>query len=122
MAVDSSQIALAVGDTTLKMENQRTPFSEVKSCNCELGQQIPTDETAYVDVTPQKDGGITKFITAEGHGCDRPVNGDTVSIRYEGKLADGTLFDTSAEQPFMFTIGSGRLQFKYLLHDVKNSF
>lgn len=108
MAVDSSHIALAVGDTTLKVENQRTPFCEVKSCNCELGQQIPTDVTSYVDVTPQKDGGITKHIIVDGHGRDRPVHGDTASIRYEGKLADGTVFDTSAEEPFMFTIGSGR--------------
>ena len=111
MAVDSSQIALAVniGDSALKVENQRTLFSEAKACSCELSQQIPTGLSSYVDVTPQKDGGITKYIRAEGHGCDRPVNGDTVSIRYEGKLADGTIFDTNAEEPFMFTVGSGRL-------------
>ncbi len=36
--------------------------------------------------------------------------GDTVQINYTGKLADGTIFDTSRDRhPLQFTIGKGQL-------------
>lgn len=36
--------------------------------------------------------------------------GDTVQVNYTGKLADGTVFDTSyGRWPLQFTIGSGQL-------------
>jgi FKBP-type peptidyl-prolyl cis-trans isomerase 2 len=36
--------------------------------------------------------------------------GDTVRIHYTGKLADGTVFDTSRERhPLRFTIGNGQV-------------
>lgn len=37
-------------------------------------------------------------------------NGDKVSVHYIGKLADGSIFDTSVgEEPLVFTIGEGEL-------------
>jgi peptidylprolyl isomerase len=37
-------------------------------------------------------------------------SGDTVKVDYTGKLADGTVFDTSVgKQPLEFTIGSGQV-------------
>lgn len=37
-------------------------------------------------------------------------SGDTVSIHYTGKLADGTIFDSSVDQdPLTFTLGKGEL-------------
>lgn len=35
-------------------------------------------------------------------------NGDTVSVHYTGKLADGSIFDSSVgEDPLVFTLGEG---------------
>lgn len=37
-------------------------------------------------------------------------DGDTVKVHYTGKLADGTVFDSSKERdPLEFTIGEGRI-------------
>jgi FKBP-type peptidyl-prolyl cis-trans isomerase len=42
---------------------------------------------------------------------DEVKEGDTVFVHYEGKLQDGTRFDSSYErgQPFSFTVGGGRV-------------
>ncbi|MBN2463768.1 MAG: peptidylprolyl isomerase [Dehalococcoidia bacterium] len=45
-------------------------------------------------------------------GCSAAVAkyGDTVQVHYTGKLADGTVFDSSVERgPLEFTVGSGQL-------------
>jgi len=37
-------------------------------------------------------------------------NGDEVTVHYTGKLADGSVFDSSAgEEPLVFTLGEGEL-------------
>ena len=46
-------------------------------------------------------------VIKQGEGEEAAKNGDTVSVQYEGRLQDGTVFDSSykREEPFSFTLG-----------------
>lgn len=67
------------------------------------------DETASIDVTPDKDGGVLKEILREGSGDEFPQTGDKVYVHYVGTLTDGTGFDSSRErdEKFSFNLGKG---------------
>jgi peptidylprolyl isomerase len=57
--------------------------------------------------------GIILLVTSLMIGCSGPAsakNGDIVKVHYTGKLADGTVFDTSVgSEPLEFTLGEGKL-------------
>ncbi len=62
-----------------------------------------------IDISPDLDGGILKTIIKEGDGISVPTNGCKVIVHYEGKLTDGTVFDSSKERdPFEFDLGKGK--------------
>jgi len=70
-------------------------------------------EEGYVDISPEKDGGVMKKILqeAEEGALGPPPNGYEVIAHYTGKLEDGSKFDSSHDRnkPFTFTIGKGQV-------------
>lgn len=71
------------------------------------GGYIPVNA---VDITPKKDGGVLKEIKKEGTGDATPPNGCKVIVHYEGRLEDGSIFDSSKERsPFEFNLGKGNV-------------
>lgn len=70
------------------------------------------------DVTPAKNGGVLKIIIEEGIDNEFPVEGDTVSVSYDGFYEDGRAFDCSHNEnnPYEFVIGKGMF---YFVHEVR---
>ena len=64
------------------------------------------DNAAYV--TSQT--GLRLLDTTQGTGATAQT-GDVVTVHYVGKLADGTVFDSSRkrQQPFVFILGNGQV-------------
>ena len=56
------------------------------------------------------ESGLGYKMIKEGSGA-QPINGQTVSVHYTGKLTDGTKFDSSHDrnQPIEFVLGQGRV-------------
>lgn len=56
------------------------------------------------------DGGIIKKIITQGEG-ECPKKGQEVTVNYEGRLEDGTVFDRSADhgEPLKIRIGEGQV-------------
>lgn len=67
--------------------------------------------TEYIEeVNITEDGGIVKKMIARGEGgC--PSKGEQVAVEYEGRLEDGTVFDSSKNhgQPLEISIGTGQV-------------
>lgn len=67
--------------------------------------------TTYLDeVHITKDGGIIKKMIRQGVADgNKPERGQEVVVKYEGRLEDGTIFDSSDEhgEPLKINIGTG---------------
>jgi len=70
-------------------------------------RQYVLDEN--ITVEPRESG--LYYIEVEAGDGDRVTPGSTVSVHYEGRLLDGTVFDSSYErgEPFQFQVGLGRV-------------
>ena len=72
---------------------------------------IPQSTNKYLDeIHLTKDGGIIKRTLIQGED-PYPVKGQEVSVNYEGRLQDGTVFDTSSDrgEPLKVIIGTGQV-------------
>ena len=66
---------------------------------------------SYIDeVHITTDGGIIKKMISAGEG-DCPTQGQEVTVNYEGRLEDGSVFDRSADhgEPLKIRIGEGQV-------------
>lgn len=69
-------------------------------------------EDGFVDISPDKDGGLLKKILVEGSGEETPPEGSNVKVHYVGTLhSDGSKFDSSRDRPgfFDFEVGVGQV-------------
>jgi FKBP-type peptidyl-prolyl cis-trans isomerase len=75
--------------------------------------QLSTDDAMEVakvfGTAHQLPSGLRYVVRASGTGEARPNVGDEVIAHYEGRLLDGTVFDSSYRKgvPFVFRIGTG---------------
>lgn len=56
----------------------------------------------FLEKTMELIPGVTKHIIQEGEGGALPQTGEQVTVHYEGRLEDGTIFDSSIarDEPF----------------------
>lgn len=66
------------------------------------------DDYGARDGVASSDGGVHYSVLSEGDG-ESPALGDMVTVHYEGKLVDGTVFDSSYQRGEPATFPSDRL-------------
>lgn len=75
---------------------------------CHADVLVDNDSKQATYVTSQT--GLQLLDTTRGTG-ETAQSGDVVTVHYVGKLADGTVFDSSRkrQQPFVFILGKGQV-------------
>lgn len=100
---------VACSDDSVRGEIERAMAKQTA-----LAQEIPAKSKAFVEANGKKPGvrttasGLQYSVTrAVDANLPKPALGDQVLVNYEGKLVDGTVFDSSYErgQPVPFTLG-----------------
>lgn len=99
------QDALAGNDPRLTEEELTAAFTELQTRAEARSQDLAEEALAanedYLAENAQRDGvtttasGLQYEVLTEGEGDQQPVESDVVTVHYEGKLVDGTVFDSS---------------------------
>ncbi|MFA4817876.1 MAG: FKBP-type peptidyl-prolyl cis-trans isomerase [Parcubacteria group bacterium] len=109
---------LVIAGLGLISSKKEAPTSEMKTT--EVKQSEPATKPE-VKIEPQQIANNSnpnntmelKIETTQKGSGERVVkNGDTISVQYTGRLADGTKFDSSLDHggaPFTFTVGAGQV-------------
>jgi cyclophilin family peptidyl-prolyl cis-trans isomerase len=97
-------------DTASFQELQEEHFDRIKAqFEARIADELQKIEERFSDASIT-DSGLRYIITEPGTG-PRPKSGEEVSVHYEGKVLDGSLFDSSFRrgEPINFPVGQGRV-------------
>ena len=124
MVVDVAAYAAGLGDamsgaearmTDEEINTEMTAFQERRQAeaeaernalaqtNLEAGRAYMTGMSAREEVSTTESG--LQYIVVESGEGDNPVAEDSVEVHYEGRLIDGTVFDSSFERGQTVTFG-----------------
>ncbi|MFD1383509.1 FKBP-type peptidyl-prolyl cis-trans isomerase [Rhodanobacter aciditrophus] len=90
---------------------QQEQMAAAQAEQAKMAEQAKADSQAWLDEKAKEDGaettdsGLVYKVISEGDG-EKPAATDTVKVNYEGKLIDGTVFDSSYErgEPISFPL------------------
>ncbi len=93
------------------MEKQKVMMEKQKEKMAEQGKKNKVEGVKFLAENKKKpgvittDSGLQYIVVTEGKG-DSPTDEDTVTVDYEGKLIDGTVFDSSYKrgEPVSFPV------------------
>lgn len=98
---------------TVKMLNVQTPQEYQKTLELSQAKQKETDAKLIADylaknnLTAQRTpSGLAYAVTSAGSG-PAPARGDSVRVRYTGKLLNGKMFDSNTGEGIVFPVGMG---------------
>ncbi len=95
-------------DAVKAFENGIAEFEEAQA---KKQEEINNTINSKFDNLQETDSGLRYVITEENPDGEQPQVGDNVSVHYEGRLIDGTVFDSSFKRnkPIEFPLGQRRV-------------
>ena len=109
-------IALVVRSGTLARKNPGEPINAaMRAALAEQSPQLSSEDAAFIRQNYRtayvQPSGLRFVVRAPGTGKATPKAGDEVIANYEGRLLDGTTFDSSYKhgEPFTFRVGLGQV-------------
>jgi len=95
-------------DAVKAFENGIAEFEEAQAKRLE---EINNKINSQYDNLQETESGLRYVITEENPDGEQPQAGDKVSVHYEGRLIDGTVFDSSfkRDKPITFPLGQRRV-------------
>lgn len=86
-------------------------IAEFEEAQAKKAQEIQDKINSMYDNLTETESGLKYVITEENPSGEQPELGKTVSVHYEGRLMDGTVFDSSFKrnQPIEFQLGQRRV-------------
>jgi FKBP-type peptidyl-prolyl cis-trans isomerase len=109
-------LAIVVRSGMFFRKNSDEPInSAMRSALAETSPQLSTQDALAIATQFQTaytmPSGLMYINRAPGTGAAKPRLGDTVTVNYDGRLLDGTRFDSSYKhgQPFVFQVGVGKV-------------
>ena len=86
-----------------RMKDMQAQYEKEIAANAEAGKKF-LDENGKKDGVKTTKSGLQYKVEKEGKGV-KPTEKDSVTVHYEGRLLDGTVFDSSLERKEPVTFG-----------------